>query len=120
MVNLKVPQESRWVFYSKCNPVPEEFNWDELTVFPCPVPFSPVSAYTPNLVCEPSVNTKQYDPIEDSVYMGHGGRTDWMGGHVDRRTGKYHFHSGILRGTEWDSKDEAYSAFCSAKKQEVI
>ena len=112
-----------WKFYSPINFATENWDclnhWDELSRFPDPVPFSPVSEYDPNLVCVlPS--SKKYDPVEGSVYMAHGGKTDWMGGHVDRRTKQYHFHSRELKGTRWDNKEDAYSAYCSFKDKEVV
>ncbi|MCX5782600.1 MAG: YHYH domain-containing protein [Elusimicrobia bacterium] len=45
----------------------------------------------------------------------HKGKTDAYGGHNNRATGTYHFHSGSLAGQEFSSKTEAINALNNSR-----
>lgn len=45
-----------------------------------------------------------------SAVIGHGGRTDSLGCHHNRKAGGYHCHSGALAGRSFASKAEAQAA----------
>ena len=48
--------------------------------------------------------------------FAHPGGRDAMGGHLQSSTGKYHFHQGPLKGYEFNSFDDASSAFAALQK----
>lgn len=117
-----VSQEPQWVFYSNYNP-PKDYNWYALRPVlnvetkervyekPVPVPFNLSQPHAPDQ--EHHSNGEYYDPVPGSVWMGHGGCTDFAGGHIDHVNGGYHFHSGPLAGKSFPDKETAYSAYYS-------
>lgn len=57
--------------------------------------------------------------LPPTVAIAHGGGTDGLGCHNDRKTGGYHCHSGPLAGQQFESKEQAQRALDKPKDKAV-